>query len=86
MLPTLVAIWAVVTVILIALSIHRSIFVTREQDTIFASAGERATKEEYDKVIQQLRRLETVLKIFSYAAGILTVLVAGLWFYEKLYH
>ena len=37
MLPTIIGIWAVVTVILIALSVHRSIFVMREEDTIFVS-------------------------------------------------
>jgi len=26
-----------------------------------------------------------VLKIFSFASGILTVLIAALWLYEKLY-
>jgi len=86
MLATVIAIWAVVTVILIALSIHRSIFVIREVDTIFASEGERSTKEEYATVVQRLKRLETVLKVFSFAAGALTLLVAATWLYERLYH
>jgi len=85
MLPILIAIWAVVTVILIALSIHRSIFVIREEDTIFVSPAEAATKDEYASTMQRLKRLETVLKIFSFASGILTVLIAALWLYEKLY-
>jgi hypothetical protein len=86
MLPILVAIWAVVTVILIALSIHRSIFVTREEDTIFVSEGDRSTKDEYATIMKRLKRLETVLKIFSFASGSLTLLVAAVWLYEKLYH
>jgi len=86
MLPTLVAIWAVVTVILIALSIHRSIFVTREEDTIFVSEGDRSTKDEYATIMKRLKRLETVLKVFSFASGSLTLLVAAVWLYEKLYH
>jgi len=86
MLPILVAIWAVVTVILIALSIHRSIFVIREEDTIFVSEGDRSTKDEYATIMKRLKRLETVLKIFSFASGALTLLVAAVWLYEKLYH
>ena len=85
MLPTIVAIWAVVTVILIALSIHRSIFILREEDTIFVSAGERSAKSEYAETIQRLKRLESVLKIFSFTSGALTLLVAGMWLYERLY-
>ncbi len=85
MLPIMIAIWAVVTVVLIALSIHRSIFVMREQDTIFVSPAEVETKDEYVTTMQRLKRLETVLKIFSFASGILTVLIAALWLYEKLY-
>ena len=85
MLPTVIAIWAVVTVILIALSIHRSIFVMREEDTIFVAAGERSTKSEYATTIQRLKRLEFVLKVFSFASGALTLLVAAMWLYERLY-
>jgi hypothetical protein len=85
MLPATIAIWAVVTVILIALSIHRSIFVTREQDTIFVSETERSTKNEYATIIERLKRLESVLKIFSFASGALTLLVAAMWLYERLY-
>jgi len=85
MLPTIIAIWAVVTVILIALSIHRSIFIMREEDTIFVSAGERSTKSEYATTIQRLKRLESVLKVFSFASGALTLLVAVMWLYERLY-
>lgn len=85
MLPTTIGIWVVVTVILIALSIHRSIFITREQDTLFVSEAERSTKKEYGIIIERLKRLEFVLKIFSFASGALTLLVAGMWLYERLY-
>jgi len=85
MLSTTIAIWAVVTIILIGLSIHRSIFIMREQDTIFVSAGERSTKNEYATIMQRLRRLEFVLKIFSFASGALTLLMAVMWLYERLY-
>jgi hypothetical protein len=85
MLPATIAIWAVVTVILIALSIHRSIFVTREQDTIFVSETECSTKNGYATIIDRLKRLESVLKIFSFASGALTLLVAAMWLYERLY-
>jgi len=85
MLPTMIGMWAVVTLILVALSIHRSIFVMREEDIIFVSGAERATKEGYSTIIQRLKRLETVLKVFSFASGALAVLVAAVWLYEKLY-
>jgi hypothetical protein len=85
MLPATIAIWAVVTVILITLSIHRSIFITREQDTIFVSETERSTRNEYATIVERLKRLESVLKILSFASGALTLLVAAMWLYERLY-
>lgn len=85
MLPATIAIWAVVTVILIALSIHRAIFVMREQDTIFVSEMERSKKTEYATIIERLKRLESFLKIFSFASGALTLLVGAMWLYERLY-
>ena len=85
MLTTMIAIWVVVTVILVALSIHRSIFVMREQDTIFLSKGERSTSEEYANIFQRLKRLEFVLKIFSFSSGALMLLIGALWLYQRLY-
>jgi len=86
MLTTMTAIWVVVTVILVALSIHRSIFVMREQDTIFLSKGERSTSDEYAKVFNRLKRLEVVLKTFSFSSGGLALLITVLWIYQRLSH
>lgn len=85
MLPTMIGIWGAVTVVLIALSVHRSIFVMREEDTLFVSAAERGTKSRYEHVVQRLRYLESILKVFSLASGALTVLVFAVWIYERLY-
>jgi hypothetical protein len=85
MLPTIIGIWAVVTVILIALSVHRSIFVMREEDTIFVSGGEHGKKSEYEMTVLRLKRLESVLKTFSFASGTLALLIAVLWIYERLH-
>jgi len=81
MLTTMIAAWMVVTVILVALSIRRSIFVMREEDTIFLSKIERSRSGEYATVFQQLKRLEFVLKIFSSSSGGLMLLIAALWVY-----
>ena len=85
MLTTMIGIWTVVTVILIALSIHRSIFVMREEDTIFLSRGERSTKTEYETIFRKLRRLEGVLKVVSFSSGALMFLIAVVWVYQRLY-
>ena len=85
MLTTMVTIWAVVAVILVALSIHRSIFVMREEDTIFMTTAEGSKSAKYEAVFRELRRLELVLKIFSFSAGGLTLLIAAFWLYQRLY-
>jgi hypothetical protein len=85
MLTTMIGIWGVVTIILIALSIHRSIFVIREEDTIFVSRAESSTSGEYARVFQELKRLELLLKIFSFSSGGLMLLTAALWLYQRLY-
>lgn len=85
MLTTMIAVWAVVAVILVALSIHRSIFVMREQDTIFVSKGERSASHEYAAIFQQLKRLELFLKIFSFSSGGLMLLIAVLWLHQRLF-
>ena len=82
----MIAIWVVVTIILVALSIHRSIFVMREQDTIFLSKGERSTSDEYAKIFKRLKRLEVVLKTFFFSSGGLALFIAALWLYQRLSH
>jgi hypothetical protein len=85
MLTTLSTIWVAVTVILVALSIHRSILVMREEDTIFLSEVESQTAAHYAGILRRLLRLEFVLKIFTFASGGLMLLIAALWVYQGLY-
>lgn len=85
MLTTMMAVWVGITVILVALSIHRSIFVMREQDTIFLSKGERSTSDEYADIFKRLKRLEFVLKVFSFSSGGLILVIAALWIHQRLY-
>ena len=85
MLATLSIIWVVVTVILVLLSIHRSILVMREEDTIFLSEAEASMRNHYAEILRRLRRLELVLKIFTFASGGLMLLIAALWAYQGLY-
>jgi hypothetical protein len=85
MLTTMVAIWVGITVILVALSIHRSIFVMREEDTIFLSEGQRSTSEKYADIFRRLKRLELVLKVFSFSSGALMLVIAALWVHQRLY-
>ena len=84
MLATLVWTWAGVTVILVLLSIHRSILVMREEDTIFLSEGETRTAAHYANVLNRLKRTELVLKIFTFASGGLMVLIGALWFVQSV--
>jgi len=85
MLTALIAIWVLVTVGLIALSIHRSILVMREEDTLFLSDAERSSADKYGIIVQRLRRLEFLLKILSFSSGGLALLVAAVWVYQHLY-
>lgn len=85
MLITMVAVWTVITVVLVALSIHRSIFVMREEDTLFLSKGEHSTNDAYATISQRLRRLEFALKVFPFTSGALMVLIAVFWVYQRLY-
>ena len=82
---TLITIWVVVTVILVMLSIHRSILVMREEDTIFLSEGETTIRAEQAEVLRRLKRLEFILKSFTFASGGLMLLIAALWVYQGLF-
>ena len=84
MLSTLITIWVAVTVILVLLSIHRSILVMREEDTIFLSEGETRTAAHYAQVLNRLKKTELGLKIFTFSSGGLMLLIAVLWAYQSV--
>ena len=85
MLTTLSTIWVMVTVVLVALSIHRSILVMREDDQIFLAEAESQAAAHYAGILNRLKRLEFVLKIFTFSSGGLMLLIAALWVYQGLY-
>ena len=84
MLSTLIMIWVAVTVILVLLSIHRSILVMREEDTIFLSDSEAPMAAHYAEILKRLKKTELGLKIFTFSSGGLMVLIAILWVVQSI--
>lgn len=85
LLTVLMFIWAAITVILVGLLIYRAILGTHEEDQIFLDRAEAALEQEQVKVIQQINRLDPVIKIVAIVSGSLILIIAAIWVYRGLY-
>jgi len=75
--------WGVVTALLIALLIYRSLISMKEDDQLFLDSARSNLEEEQKQVRQRLARLAPYAKILGATSGVLLVTTAGLWIYNQ---
>ncbi len=77
-----IAIWAVVTIIYIALFLYRAIVGAKEEDSLFLSAGESHMAAEQRVIMQRVNKVEPATRAFGIATAVMTVIVMGMWAYS----
>ena len=78
----LLAVWGVVTVVLICMWMYKSALENREEDQIFLSAGEQHIATEQQMLVQRIEKLHRPLVALTVASGVLLAVTAGLWVYQ----
>lgn len=81
-LQILVAVWGVVTAVLICVLIYRSALSTREGDQIFLDASESAIADEQRAIVARLERLSTPITALMVLSGALLLAIAAMWLYQ----
>jgi formate hydrogenlyase subunit 3/multisubunit Na+/H+ antiporter MnhD subunit len=76
-----IGIWALVTIIYIALFVYRAIIGSREEDSLFLSAGESHMAAEQRQIMQRVNKVDPATRAFGIAAAAMTVIVIGVWAY-----
>ena len=84
MLSALTIVWAVATVILIALLIYRAVLSPKEDDQLFLSEGERHREEEQKVIVSKLQAVGKYSMILGTISVVLLLVMAGLWTYQQL--
>jgi hypothetical protein len=80
----LAVVWGVVTAVFLALVLWRSILTTHEDDQLcIDSAGEHFAEEQRE-LIAKITKLSKPIITSGVAAGVLLLVIAGMWLYEGL--
>jgi hypothetical protein len=75
--------WGVVTALLVALLIYRSLIAMKEDDQLFLDPAASNLEQEQQQVRMRLARLAPYTKILGATSGLLLVAIAGLWVYDQ---
>ncbi|HEV3329803.1 MAG TPA: hypothetical protein VG096_02405 [Bryobacteraceae bacterium] len=75
--------WGVVTALLVALLIYRSLIAMKEDDQLFLDPAASNLEKEQQQVRMRLARLAPYTKILGATSGLLLVATAGLWVYDQ---
>ena len=81
-LQVAIGLWALVTIVYIALFLYRAIVGAKEEDSLFISAGEAHMAEEQRQIMQRVNRVDPATHAFGIATAVMTVVVAGAWGYS----
>jgi hypothetical protein len=76
--------WGVVFAVFLALLLRKSLLEGREDDQLFINAAEELMAREQRELISKIRALSRPIMTSGITAGVLLLVIAGLWLYEGL--
>jgi thiosulfate reductase cytochrome b subunit len=76
--------WGVVTAVFLGLLFRRSLLSSHEDDQIFLDAAEEHMAQEQRELVQKINALSRPIMGTGILAGLLLLLIAGMWLREGL--
>ena len=76
--------WGIVTAVFIVLFIWRSVLSSHEDDQIFLDAAEEHMAKEQRELVAKINALSKPIMSTGILAGILLLVIAGVWLYGGL--
>ena len=83
-LTPLLIVWGAITVIFIGLMIYKSMLGLKEEDIVILDEAEQRMVEEQQQIIAKIQKLESIVKWFGIASGVLILLIGALWIYQGI--
>jgi len=78
--------WGIITAIFLILLIWRSLLESHEDDQIFIDASQNHMAREQQELVATINTLSRPIMTSGVTAGVLLLLIAGMWLYEGLKH
>jgi hypothetical protein len=76
--------WGIVFAVFLALLLRRSLLESHEDDQLFIDAAEEHLAKEQRELVMKIRALSKPIMTSGITAGVLLLVIAGLWLYEGL--
>jgi hypothetical protein len=78
------AVWGVLTAVLIILLIYRSTLTMQEDDQLFLGESESHMEKEQIEIMAKVNKITPLVKWMGAASGVLLLVIAGLAVYQGL--
>ena len=80
----LLIVWGIVFAVFLVLLLRKSLLESREDDQLFIDAANELMAREQRELVSKIRALSRPLMTSGIAAGVLLLVIAGLWVYQGL--
>jgi hypothetical protein len=81
-IPTMLIVWAVVTVSFLLLLAYRGQITRYEEDQLFLTGSNGNEEKEQHEIVRKVERLAPFVRILGGATTLVTICIAGLWLYD----
>ena len=78
----LLIVWGAVFAVFLLLLLRKSLLENREDDQLFIESGEEHMAKEQRELVSKIQALSRPILTSGIAAGVLLLVIAGLWLYE----
>lgn len=78
--------WGIVTAVFLGLLIWRNLLESHEDDQLFLDSAEEHIAREQRQLVARINTLSRPILLTGILAGVLLLVVAGVWLYEGLRH
>jgi hypothetical protein len=81
-IPTMLIIWAVVTVCFLLLLAYRSQITRYEEDQLFLNGSHSNEEQQQHEIVRKLDRIAPLVRVLGGATGLVTASILGLFMYD----
>jgi hypothetical protein len=81
-IPTMLIVWAVVTVTFLLLLAYRGQITRYEEDQLFLNGVNGNEEQQQSEIVRKVNKIAPLIRIMGGATTLVTVSIAGLWLYD----
>jgi len=85
-IPTMLVIWAVVTITFLLLLAYRGQITRYEEDQLFLNGSHSNEEIQQSEIARKLNRIGPIIRLVGGAASLVTVGIVGLYMYDAWQH